>query len=429
LTSPGPSPEACPIVSERRGARVAFFPDTYHEIDGVANTGRQFEAFCRRRKLPMLMICGGERNFVERDGNFTRLVLRRGRIGFSVDKKHNFDLTFWRHYRCVETELRKFRPDVAHITGPSDVGQLGALVAHQLKIPLAASWHTNLHEYAEQRATAMLRGLPLSWRRVLGRRIREFCLEALLRFYKIPRLLFAPNQALIDLVEKGTGKACYPMQRGVDTKLFDQPRRRRADERFVLGYVGRLTTEKNIRFLPDLEKTLEQAGLKNFRFLIVGQGAELPWLQSQMQHADFTGVLQGEDLAQAYANMDVFVFPSRTDTYGNVVLEALASGVPAIVTDSGGPRFIVRSGETGFVAKHLNGFVEHIKKLAVHPEVLEQMRRAARDQALTATWDAVFESVYARYDQCLRAYGAEERVRAGLQNITTTSPNSHQAIL
>jgi len=139
--------------------------------------------------------------------------------------------------------------------------------------------------------------------------------------------------------------------------------------------------------------------------------------------------LHGEQLAETYANMDVFVFPSRTDTYGNVVLEALASGVPAIVTDSGGPRFIVRSGETGFIAKNLDAFVEHVTRLAARPELLERMRRLARDYALTATWDAVFESVYAQYDQGLRSWGLEKRAALGLRGITTKSSNSHPAIL
>ncbi len=153
------------------------------------------------------------------------------------------------------------------------------------------------------------------------------------------------------MIEKGAGKACYPMHRGVDTDLFNPRRRDRGDDTFVIGYVGRLTVEKNIRELVELERRLIQEGLSNFRFLIVGQGAEESWLRANMKKADFTGVLRGEELARAYANMDIFAFPSRTDTYGNVVLEALASGVPAVVTDSGGPRFIVRDGETGFVAR------------------------------------------------------------------------------
>ncbi|MBO0911675.1 MAG: glycosyltransferase [Acidobacteria bacterium] len=412
----------------RAGPRVAFFPDTFDEVDGVANTAKNFQAFCRRRRLPMLMVCGGSENLVERNGCLTRLAFDRGPVGFPLDRHHGFDLAFWRHYGQAEEEVRRFQADIVHITGPSDVGQMGVLVVRSLKIPLAASWHTNLHEFAERRATATVRWLPELLRNHLGNAICQLCLLALLRFYRLARLLFAPNEELIELLKAGTGKPCYPMRRGVDTTLFDPRRRTRHDQRFVLGYVGRLTAEKNIRALSDLEKALEQAGLRDFRFLIVGQGAERPWLESQMRHAGFAGVLHGERLAEAYANMDLFVFPSRTDTYGNVVLEALASGVPAIVTDSGGPRFIVRSGETGFIAKDMGAFVEHATMISARPELLEQMRRSARDYALSATWDAVFESVYSRYEQWLRSWAREKRAALGLKGITRTSSNSHQAI-
>jgi phosphatidylinositol alpha 1,6-mannosyltransferase len=404
--------------------RVAFFPDAYDEVDGVANTARQFEAFARRRELPLLTVCGGERNCEVREGTGTRLMLRRGPIGFAVDERHDFDLGFWRHYSRLEAEVREFDADIVHITGPSDVGQLGALVAHKLGVPLSASWHTNLHEYAEQRTTTILSWLPASLRVPLGSRIRQTSLRALLRFYKIAQLLFAPNAELINLVEKGTGKACYSMPRGVDTVLFDPERRSRRDNRFVIGYVGRLTTEKNIRCLVDLEKALIEAGLRNFRFTIVGQGAERAWLQAQMRQADFTGVLRGEQLAEAYANMDVFVFPSRTDTYGNVVLEALASGVPAMVSDSGGPRFIVGPGETGFVAKSLADFVNGLMLLASQPELLKRMRCSGRKYALTASWDSLFESLYARYDQYLRLWSRGKQI-LGLPGIARPS-NLHQ---
>jgi glycosyltransferase involved in cell wall biosynthesis len=218
--------------------------------------------------------------------------------------------------------------------------------------------------------------------------------------------LFAPNRELVELVEKGTGKPCYPMYRGVDTTLFDPARRVRNDHGFVIGYVGRLTVEKNIHFLAELEKALLDAGLANFRFLIVGQGAEEAWLKSNMRQATFTGVLKGEALATAYANMDVFAFPSRTDTYGNVVLEALASGVPAVVTDGGGPQFIVRQEETGFIACDLRDFVTLIRNLAMSSTRLEAMRVSARSQAMKASWDAVFDSVYSIYDRSLRSCAA-----------------------
>ena len=406
--------------------RVAFFPDTYDEIDGVANTARQFVAFARRRSLPFLTVCGGEQNGVEEERGRKRIILRRSRFGFPIDKKHAFDLAFWRHYPMVEAELRSFGPDIVHVTGPSDVGQLGALLAHKLRVPLVASWHTNLHEYAERRAASLLGWLPIPVQTKLGRTIRQLSLRTLLRFYKIARLRFAPNQELIDLLEQDTGKPCYPMERGVDTVLFDPARRKRSDRRFVIGYVGRLTIEKNVRFLADLERALLGAGATNIRFSIVGQGAELPWLQAEMRHADFPGVLRGGALGEAYANMDVFVFPSRTDTYGNVVLEALASGVPAIVTSSGGPRFIVRAGETGFVADDLGAVVGHVQSLMASAELLTRMRGAAREQALTASWDAVFEFVYARYDQCLQDWAAGKDVGLATPTVSPAPPRSHQ---
>jgi glycosyltransferase involved in cell wall biosynthesis len=388
------------------GLRVAFFPDCYHEIDGVANTARQFEAFAVRRELPFLTVHGGAEDENQRTGPVLRITHRRGRLGFALDKKHDFDVAFWRYLTPVENAVREFDPDIIHITGPSDVGQLGVAIAHRLRIPLAASWHTNVHEYAEQRAKSLLAFLPEDLNNRLGQTICRASLRATLRFYRIAQVLFAPNRELVELVEKGTGKPCYPMYRGVDTTLFDPARRVRNDHGFVIGYVGRLTVEKNIHFLAELEKALLDAGLANFRFLIVGQGAEEAWLKSNMRQATFTGVLKGEALATAYANMDVFAFPSRTDTYGNVVLEALASGVPAVVTDGGGPQFIVRQEETGFIACDLRDFVTLIRNLAMSSTRLEAMRVSARSQAMKASWDAVFDSVYSIYDRSLRSCAA-----------------------
>ena len=140
------------------------------------------------------------------------------------------------------------------------------------------------------------------------------------------------------------------------------------------------------------------------RFLIVGHGSEEASLRANLHHADFAGVLRGADLARAYANMDLLVFPSHTDTFGNVVLEALASGVPAIVTPDGGPKFIVREGATGFVAED-NAFASAIAMLARDRTLLAKMRASAREHALTCSWDAVFDRVYAGYQAVVPAEG------------------------
>jgi len=111
-------------------------------------------------------------------------------------------------------------------------------------------------------------------------------------------------------------------------------------------------------------------------------------------------VLRGEALAQAYANMDLFVFPSHTDTFGNVVLEALASGVPAIVTPDGGPPTIVRDGQTGRIVPDAE-FAGAVAGILADPDKHALMRQAARNYALTASWDSVFEGVYAAYETML----------------------------
>jgi glycosyltransferase involved in cell wall biosynthesis len=112
-------------------------------------------------------------------------------------------------------------------------------------------------------------------------------------------------------------------------------------------------------------------------------------------------VLKGDDLARAYANMDVFAFPSFTDTFGNVILEALSSGVPAVVTNGGGPKFLVQSGVTGFVAENDAAFIRAILELLNDGDRLQRMKAAAREYACSISWDRVFERVYDAYNETL----------------------------
>jgi phosphatidylinositol alpha 1,6-mannosyltransferase len=379
--------------------RVAYFPDSFHEVNGVAHTSRHFEAFARRRDLPFLCIRAGDRGqaFLE-DGNVWTLELPRGIFSFALEKDLRFDPAFPRHIPIMGEVLDRFRPDLIHITGPSEVGMLGAGLAYHRDLPLAASWHTNVHEYLARRSDWLLRLLPERHSQSTGKKIQDLTLAAAARFYSIAKVLFAPNIELCELLESSTGRPCHRMPRGVDTELFTPDKRpaTEADTPFVLGFVGRLSVEKNVALLAAIHDELLAQGHTNFRFLIIGHGQEDAWLRERMSHVEFAGVLHGEELARAYASMDLFVFPSHTDTFGNVVLEALASGVPAIVTPDGGPRYIVREGETGRIVPD-EGFTAAVAGLMNQPAMLAAMRTAARDYALTASWDSVFEGVYAGY--------------------------------
>jgi glycosyltransferase involved in cell wall biosynthesis len=386
-----------------RVPRVAYFPDSFHEVNGVAHTSRHFEAFARRRNLPFLCVRAGDRTqaILEED-NVWSLELPRGFLSFALEKDLRFDPAFLRHIPLIGEVLERFKPDLIHITGPSEVGMLGAGLAHHLKLPLAASWHTNVHEYLARRSSWFLRLLPKRQSDATGQKIEDMTMAVAARFYSMAQVLYAPNPELCRLLERTAGRPCYLMPRGVDAELFHPEKRKRdpEDRDQVLGFVGRLSVEKNVALLAQVQEELEGMGHKSFRFLIVGHGGEEGWLRERLPRAEFAGVLKGEALSTAYANMDLFVFPSHTDTFGNVVLEALASGVPAIVTPDGGPCTIVRDGETGRIVPD-GEFAAAVAGVLADPEKHAEMRQAARAYALTASWDSVFEGVYAGYETIL----------------------------
>ena len=388
-----------------RVPKVAYFPDSFHEINGVAHTSRNFEAFARRRGLPFLCVRAGEREQkLTRDGDLWTLELPRGFLSFALEKDLRFDPAFMRHLPQIEDALARFEPDLIHITGPSEVGMLGAALAHTRDLLLAASWHTNVHEYAARRSQHLLQLLPRWQAAAAGQKIEDASLAVATKFYSIADVLFAPNRDLCDMLERTTSRQCFLMPRGVDAQLFHRRNRTRLaeDREQVLGFVGRLSVEKNVALLATVQEQLEQMGATNFRFMIIGHGAEEQWLREHLPRAEFTGVLTGQPLAAAYANMDLFVFPSHTDTFGNVVLEALASGVPAIVTPGGGPKTIVRDGETGRIVPD-DQFAPAIAALLGDTEKLEAMRIASRSYAEKASWDSVFEGVYRGYKTALPA--------------------------
>lgn len=395
-------------------ARAAFLPDTFHEINGVAHTSRHFEAFARRRNIPFLSIHCGPKHEIRETGAVRVVQLKRGPARFGLDANLDYDPFLLRYANAVLKEVKAFGADLLHATGPGDMGVIALYVSRRLKIPLVSSWHTSLHEYAGTRLQRALSCLGARTATLAGAIVEKLGLGILRWYYKRAIIVLAPNQKLLEMVHVLTGKPVFLMQRGVDSNLFSPARRNRMTNVFRLGYVGRLTAEKNVRFLAQLGNTLKTLGRDNFEIMIVGEGRDEEWLRQNVPNAILTGVLHGERLAEAYANMDLFVFPSMTDTFGNVVLEALASGVPAIVTNSGGPKFIVQSGENGHVASSEWEFISFVNNLMTDPERRRAMREAARRYACLQSWDSVFEQVYQAYEYCRPMKLAEGRKAAPL---------------
>ncbi len=395
----------------KKPLRIAYFPDSYLEVNGVAMTSNRLVNYVRKNNLPFLCVYAGEATEVTQDGSITFVSLKRSPIAVSMDVGLKYDPLFFRHADFIRREIERFEPDVIHITGLNDVSNVGAYLAWKLDIALIGSWHTNLHEYAALRLRQVFRMLPERFIKPAIEGIQRKILSGAILYYKMPQIILAPNDDLIDILEKGTGRAGRLMIRGVDTKLFSPDYRTVKDGVLRFGFVGRLRAEKNVRMLVEIEKELTKAGKNNFKFLIVGEGNERDFLTKNMKTAEFTGFLEGRQLSEAYANMDIFLFPSDTDAFGNVVQEANAAGSPCIVTDKGGPKFIVREGETGLIAGNLDEFVKHALELINNPGKLSRMKQASLEFARSRSWDSVFDDVYAAYEEAWQSLEGKKRLR------------------
>lgn len=385
--------------------RVALFTDAFEEANGVATLSREFAAFAAARQLPFMIVHAGTRTRATRDGSVTSLELKRGFLSFPLDRELRCDPLLNRHKRWVTRQLAAFEPDLIHITGPGDFGILGFWTAHSLHVPLAASWHTNLHEYAGRRLEKLFGRLPRPWSRRLAAAGQRLSLKALLRFYRLPRFLMAPGESSVRLLRESTGKPVFPMPHGVDTDLFSPSRRRSDSGPFRIGYVGRLTPEKNVRLFLDLERALAAKGVRDFRLLLIGDGGEQEWLRRNLRFADLPGVLRGSALADAFASMDAFVFPSLTDTFGLVLLEAMASGIPVVASPEASERAGVRNGVNGFHAADSAAFVHAVLDMMENEPMRLEMSRAARRFACLHGWSGVFDTIYQTYESGLEACG------------------------
>jgi len=385
--------------------RVAFFTDSFDGANGVATFCQQFAGFAQRQEIPFLCVRPGPRTRAVQDRSLTTLELKRSLAAFPIDYDFRCDPLLSRYKNWVTDQLRLFRADLVHITGPGDFGILGFWAAHSLGIPLVASWHTNLHEYAGRRLDKLCSRLPTGWRNRIVRTGEDLSLDALMRFYRLPRFTLAPNESMMQLLRDRVHRPAYFLPHGVDTDFFSPTRRNRQDNSFRIGYVGRFTPEKNVRLFVDLEQRLLAAGRKDSRLVLIGEGTEKDWLKSNLRRAEFPGILRGEVLAEAFANMDVFVFPSQTDTFGLVLLEAMASGVPVVVSPEAAVRVEVQDGVTGFVAQDVGGFAESVLRLMESETLRRDMSCAAREFACSRDWSGVFQQVYRTYELGLKECG------------------------
>jgi glycosyltransferase involved in cell wall biosynthesis len=297
--------------------------------------------------------------------------------------------------------LSEFQPDVVHLVDPVILGAAGLAAARMLGKPLISSYHTNLAAYCEHFGFTLLTQPMRSYNRFLHNQCS---------------LTFCPSPSTASMLRAQGFQRVRIWPRGVDTRVFRPAQRnmnRRAlwigaDEKVVLLYAGRISWEKNLRLLLQAYQGMDHTGC---HLVMVGDG---PALREMKQEFDglpvtFTGYLQGEDLASAYASADLFAFPSRTETFGQVVLEAMASGLPVVGLQAEGVCDIVDDGQTGFLlntenlAEHeqVSSYRDLLTRLVRQHETRRKMGLAAHQMANQRTWDEAMHSLLLGYKEVL----------------------------
>jgi len=281
-----------------------------------------------------------------------------------------------------------------HVATPGPVGLTGMLVARILKLPIAGTYHTALPQYAGK-LTGDHAMEDLMWRFMVW-------------FYNELDTVYTPSNAIgRELAEKGVhAHKLHTYPRGVDTRRFTPAKRNGFFKRYQLNggpkllYVGRISKEKN---MPLLEQVFREVVAKapGVDIVMVGDGPYRKEMEANLQGLNcvFTGTLEGEDLAQAYASSDIFLFPSTTDTFGKVVLEAQASGLPVIVTDQGGPQENIIPGETGAIVPgdDPRAFSNAVLSLLADPQRLETMKSNACGYTRERSLEKCFEQTWQMY--------------------------------
>jgi len=370
--------------------RMAHFTDTFYDTNGVALTIQQQVKVALRNGKPLQVITCNEAPETSQPGVKTFKPIGIYELPEYRGQKLFYPPLLEMLRYCYEQGFTRI-----HSATPGPIGLAALAIARILKLPFCGTYHTQLPQYA-QLLTGDEAMEELTWKFVVW-------------YYDQMDLIYAPSestrQELIDHGINGDKIALYP--RGIDVQRFT-PAKRNGFYRQHFGvtaetkllYVGRVSKEKNLDILAEAYRRIHRRYPRT-HLVVVGGGPYRAEMQRQLNDlpCTFTGALAGEDLVAAYASADVFAFPSTTDTFGNVVLEAQACGLPVVVSDQGGPKENMLPRKTGLVARgnDIDDFVAVVEEMLADPQRCKAMGQEARRYMEARSFDAAFLETWDTY--------------------------------
>ena len=302
--------------------------------------------------------------------------------------------------RALQALWMRRRPDIVHIATEGPLGWSALRTARKLQLPVSSDFRTNFDAYSEHYGVGWLR-----------RSVQAY----LRRFHNLADCTLVPTEGLRQQLRASGFERLIVVQRGVDVDRFTPALRNPAlravwgvqpGER-VLLYVGRLAPEKNLELLAAAYDAM-QAVQPGWRLVVVGDGPQRAWLAQRCPQAVLLGALTGEALAQAYANGDLLAFPSLTETFGNVTLEALASGLPVLAFDYAAAAEVVRHGDSGLLAPvgDTQAYLQLARTVAGDEALLQRLRAGAVHAVQHLGWGRIVEQVESIWLRLLAAHAA-----------------------
>ncbi len=375
------------------GYRIALFTGAYNHIaDGVSLTLNRLVRHLESVGADVLVFAPTiDDPAIEHAGTLdpVRSIAMPGRPEYRISLRLS---------QAQEKRFVDFAPHLVHVATPDIPGSQAQHLALKHGLPLVASYHTHFSSY--------LSYYKLGW-------TESFLWRHLRRFHGRCVHTYVPSRSMADvLAQHGISDGVRLWPRGVELNRFS-PRHRdiawRRNQGFedadvVISLVSRLVAEKGLNVFADTMDLLAQTGLP-VRGLVVGDGPGKADLARRLPDTIFAGHLSGNDLSRAYASADVFVFPSYTETFGNVTLEAMASGLPTVCADATGSRSLVIPGRTGFLAPPQSPgvFAGHVERLVADPPLRAKMGAAARTEASRYAWPSVLNRIVGYYLEILPA--------------------------
>jgi len=384
--------------------RVALFTGNYNHIrDGVALTLNRLVHHLEQESIAVKIFAPSSQQpaIVPHAGE---LIITPS-ISMPVPGRKEYRVAT--HFpRKDRRELAAFNPDLIHIATPDGLG-IGALKwAKKHKVPVVSSYHTHFLSYVDY--YKLFLG-PVKWP---FKKMMQW-------FYPQCERTYVPTQSMIDeLAREQIHGHMKIWARGIDTDSFNPKKRdeawRRsvgiADDELVVSFVSRLVWEKELRTYIESIRSLQKEFPK-VRAMVVGDGPAMKEAQKLLPNGIFTGFCSGDDLARAYASSDIFLFPSFTETFGNVTLEAMSSGLPCLVADAIGSRSLVIDGQNGFLAKagDLSDFITKLRILIEDASLREQMAQQSRVMAMNYQWSSINQALVEDYYKVIDEYAIKHK--------------------